>query len=153
MDESKFLELTQRVDLFKGLNPRDAGKIFQHGLTQKVPKGDALFYKDTEGNQMYIILGGKIGIFRGQQLIAELRAGDMLGEMALVTSAPRSATALAMEDSSVFVLKETTFKKLLTKHVSVQMLLNIIGTLAKRLQDTNSQLARSEELLRLHKIK
>ena len=52
----------------------------------------------------------------------------------------RSASAVALQDSHLFVLDETTFHKLLTKHVSIRILLNVIGTLCRRLRDANARL-------------
>ena len=63
----------------------------------------------------------------------------MFGEMALVNNEPRSATVVAMEDSRVFILTQTTFDKLLSKRVAVTILLNIIRTLSVRLKESNKK--------------
>jgi CRP-like cAMP-binding protein len=97
-------------------------------------KDDVIFYKGTVGNQMYIVLGGKVGVFKGEKCLAELGTGDMFGEMALVNKEPRSATVKAIEASHLFVLSESTFQYLLTKRVAVQVLLNIVRTLSQRLK-------------------
>lgn len=140
MDVAKVDALIQRVELFKGLNREDVVKIFSKGMTARALKGEVIFYKGTTGGQMYVVLGGKIGVFSGEQCIATLGVGDMFGEMALVNHEPRSATVKAIEDSHLFVLTETTFQTLLTKRVAVQILLNIVHTLSKRLRDTNARL-------------
>ena len=143
----KYQKIVDRVELFNGLNAHDVEKIFHKGLTIRVAKGETVFFKDTVGNQMYIILGGKIGVFDGSKRLATLSTGDMFGEMALVNEEPRSASALAMEDSHMFVLNESTFQKLMTKRVSVHMLLNIIKTLSHRLQKSNKKLAKAMETI------
>jgi CRP-like cAMP-binding protein len=61
--------------------------------------------------------------------------------MALVNQEPRSASVVAMEDSYLFILSETVFQKLMTKRVSIQILMNIVNTLSSRLRDTNAKLA------------
>ena len=86
---------------------------------------------------MYVVLGGKVGIFDGEKRLAELLTGDMFGEMALVNKEPRIATAKALEDSNLFVLTQSTFEYLLTKRVAVHILLNIIATLSRRLKVSN----------------
>ena len=116
-------------------------KIFSKGMTIRVSKDEVLFYKNTVGNQMYVVLAGKLGVFSGDTCIASLTTGDMCGEMALVSHEPRSATVKALENSLLFVLTETTVNKLLTKRVAVQLLLNIISTLSKRLRETNARVA------------
>ena len=141
MDDRKLDELIQRVDLFHGLEREDVSKIFSKGMTMRALKDDVIFFKGTVGNQMYIVLGGKVGVFSGDKCVAELRTGDMFGEMALVNKEPRSATVKAIEASHLFVLSESTFQYLLTKRVAVQVLLNIVRTMSHRLKaaTANSQ--------------
>ena len=130
-------DLLRRVELFRGLSREEVAKIFSHGLTTRVPKGDILFQKGATGNQMYVVLLGKVGVVEGKKVIATLATGDMFGEMALVTNEPRSATIVALEDSQLFVLSESTFERLMTKRVAIRLLLNIVKTLSHRIKDAN----------------
>ena len=134
------VRLATEVEFFRGLDPNDVAKIFAKGTTQRVAKGQTIFLKGTTGNTMYVILGGKVGVFDGRKQIATLRQGAMLGEMALTTHEPRSASAVALEDSHLFMLNETTFERLLTKRAAIRILLNIIHTLSRRLKEANVQL-------------
>jgi CRP-like cAMP-binding protein len=138
--DERFAALTKRVELFEGLDPEDVQKIFQRGLTKRVRKDEVIFYQGTTGNEMYVVLSGVIGIFDAKRKLAEVKTGAMFGEMALITDAPRSATATALEDSHLFALNETTFEKLLTKRVAVRILLNIIKSLSRRLLESNQAL-------------
>ncbi len=140
MDAAKLDELIRRVEFFHGLDREDVARIFSKGMTERVVKGEVIFYKGTSGNQMYVVLGGKLGVFNGEKLLATLYPGDMFGEMALVNREPRSATVKAVEDSLLFVLTETTFQHLLTKRVAVQLLLNVVRTMSKRLKESNARL-------------
>ncbi len=137
MDAMRAAELLKRIDLFQGLTRDDIIKIYSKGMTMYVPKGQAIFMKGTVGSQMYVVLGGKIGVYDKNQCIAVLTAGDMFGEMALVNKEPRSADVGALEDSEVFALSESVFQNLLSKRVAIQILLNIIRTLSHRLKDAN----------------
>jgi CRP-like cAMP-binding protein len=141
MDAEKLDELIRRVSLFRGFGREDVDKIFSKGMTMRALKDDVIFYKGTVGNTMYIVLGGKVGVYKGEKCIAELRTGDMFGEMALVNKEPRTATVKAIEASHLFVLSESTFQYLLTKRVAVQLLLNIVHTMSDRLKaaTANSQ--------------
>ncbi|MFM1922121.1 MAG: hypothetical protein RLZZ303_3755 [Candidatus Hydrogenedentota bacterium] len=139
MDYEKIDKLIERVDLFHGLSREELVKIFSKGMTMRVTQGETIFHKGTVGSQMYVVLGGKVGVFDGNKQLAELRTGDMFGEMALVNREPRSATVIAMEESKVFVLSEHTFQQLLTKRVAIQILMNIITTLSTRLKNSNAR--------------
>jgi len=140
MDMEKVDQLIKAVALFHGLTREEVVKIFSKGMTMRCAKGETIFYKGNIGNQMYVVLGGKIGIYDGDKLLASVRLGEMFGEMALVNQEPRSATARAMEDSRLFVLSQDVFERLMTKRVAIQMLFNIIRTLSHRLKLTNEQL-------------
>lgn len=142
---AQFRQLAARVPLFKGIGPADVAKIFTKGMTMQVQKGNVIFYEGTTGNTMFIVLGGKVALYDGKKEIATLRTGDMLGEMAIITEEPRSATAVAAENSELFVLSEQTFHRLLTKRVAVQLLLNIVGTLSQRLRESNRKLRKLTE--------
>ena len=140
MDPAKVDKLIEKVELFKGLNREEVLKIFSRGMTMRVAKGETVFHKGTVGSQMYVMLGGTVGVYDNDKLIAQLRTGDMFGEMALVNHEPRSATVAATEDAKLFVLSEHTFQKLLTKRVAIQLLMNIVHSLSTRLKNTNSRL-------------
>jgi CRP-like cAMP-binding protein len=132
--------MARRVPLFNGLTPEDVAKIFSKGMTMTVEKGNVIFYQGTTGNQMYIVLGGKVELYDRKRNIASLGTGDLFGEMAVINNESRSATAVAGETTSLFVLSETVFQRLMEKRVAIRMLLNIIGTMSKRLRDMNTKL-------------
>ena len=135
--------LVRNVELFQGLSEQDVAKIFVRGMTIHVQKGETVFFKGATGSQMYVVLGGKVGVYDGKKRIAGLTMGDMFGEMALLNKEPRSATVAAEEDSVLFVLSESTLQKLLTKRVAINILLNIVRTLSHRLREANQKLTQS----------
>ena len=140
MDVNVIDQYIKHVSLFGGLTREEVAKIFAKGMTMHVTAGEHIFLQGTVGNQMYVVLGGKLGVFDGKKCIAELRTGDMFGEMALVNKEPRSATVTAVNDSRLFVLSETTFERLMTKRAAIRILLNIVRTLSHRLKDANKRL-------------
>ena len=147
MVSEKYGELAKRVPLFNGLEAEDVAKIFAKGMTMEVEKGNILFYQGTTGNQMYVVLGGRIDLFDGKKHLTSLRTGDLFGEMAVILNEPRSASAVAGETSRVFVLSETVFQKLMMKHAAIRILLNIVGVMARRIRDMNAKLAETRAAL------
>lgn len=139
MDVATIDKYIERVSLFHGLNREEVAKIFAKGMTMHVDAGQDIFIKGTIGSQMYVVLGGKLGVFDGKKCIAELHTGDMFGEMALVNKEPRSATVTAINDSRLFVLSESTFERLMSKRVAIRVLFNIIKTLSHRLRESNKR--------------
>ena len=140
LSPSEVRRIARQVSLFAKISEEDVAKILAKGMTMQIRKGSAVFYEKSTGNTMYVILSGKIELFEKKRHLATLGTGEMFGEMALISDEPRSATAIAGEDSTLFVLTETTFDELMTKRVAIRMLLNIIATLSKRLREANRRL-------------
>lgn len=138
---AKYANLAQRIPLFEGISSDDVHRIFAKGMTVVMEKDNVIFYEGTTGNQMFVVLAGTVDLYTGKKKIAQLHSGDMFGEMALINSEPRSATAVASERSQLFVLSETAFQKLMTKRVSIRILLNIVGVMSNRIREANKRLA------------
>jgi len=133
--------LAERIGLFEGLSAEDVAGILARGMTIRVGKGETVFHKGSYGSQLYVILSGRFAVRDGDKTIAMLRTGDTFGEMSVINREPRSASVEAIDDSRLFVLTETTFKHLLAKRISVQILLNIVRILSRRLREANKRIA------------
>lgn len=75
---------------------------------KKLGKGDILFREGDVSDAMYVIKAGRIAITKakgsGEIVLAELKPGEMLGEMAFFDNKPRSAGAKAVQDAEVIAL-------------------------------------------------
>lgn len=136
MDKKEIEQHIVNFPLFKGLFSEEIKKILEQGFIVHFSKDEVVFHEGNIGSQVYIILEGVIGIYQEGKEITRLSEGEIFGEMALLTRQPRSATAKAIENSSLFVFSETTFEKLLKKKTAVRLLLNIIHILCERLRHT-----------------
>jgi len=121
MDQTEIiLPILQRIPLFAELNDEQHHAIIQHIELQFFPAEYVLFNEGDEGNAMYIIKTGSVQILHPAEdvddieVIKELTVNDFFGEMALISSKPRNASAKTLEDTEVFVLKKTDFMKLLS---------------------------------------
>ncbi|MFH2012481.1 MAG: cyclic nucleotide-binding domain-containing protein [Pseudomonadota bacterium] len=105
-------------------------------------KGSFLFRESEFGKEMYIIQSGKVKITKkagsSDKTLAILSSGDFLGEMAVLTDGPRSATAEAIEDSEILVINPETFEALIQSNSDIAM--KILRTLAERLKEANRQI-------------
>ena len=91
------------------------------------------------GESLYLILNGHVAIEREGRELAVLGQGDMFGEMALISEGTRSADAVARDDISLLGLKMDVINNIMPRDVSVQLLVNIILTLSRRLLEANSR--------------
>ena len=131
--------LARRMELFRGLEAEMIAKIFARGLTVEYEAGEVIFKKGQEGESLYLILNGNVTIADEGREIATLKQGDMFGEMALISQGKRSADAMALNDVSLLALKMDIINNIMPRDVSVQLLVNIILTLSRRLQEANAQ--------------
>ncbi len=103
---------------------RDADAAFLDALAHDLrshtfPDGHPLFLQGAVGDRMYFITRGAVKITRDQALVAELPAGGYFGEMALLTSQPRSASATAVGVTELLELDRAGFDRLVGAHPAV----------------------------------
>jgi len=95
--------------------------ISKHFERLNISAGDVLFEQDQTGDSLYLILSGSISIvlnFPGGQTLTvrTMRAGSILGEMAVYTGSPRSASAYARQDCVLYRLSVERYHKLISEH-------------------------------------
>jgi CRP-like cAMP-binding protein len=71
--------------------------------------GDVVFTEGDPGDDMYGVIEGEIELRVGDRVIGSLGVDDVFGEMALVDSVPRSATAVAVTDAQLAVIDRHRF--------------------------------------------
>jgi di/tricarboxylate transporter len=133
-------ELLARVELFSGLSRVTLAKLAAHLVPVSLAGGSELFHQGAPGDAFYLIARGEIGVYvareadEGETRVAVLGSGDPVGEMALLTNAPRSATIRAETDGELLRLDRGRFLALMRQEPDV--LLAIAATLSRRLQTT-----------------
>jgi CRP-like cAMP-binding protein len=110
--------------------------MFEHADDiEKFEMGSVIFDEESPGDVMYVILEGEVDIFANGQHIETLEKGDVLGEMALIDSKPRSASALARSDCRLAPVDEERF--LFMVQETPPFSLHVMRILAERLRRTN----------------
>lgn len=104
--------------------------------------GEVLFRQGDEGDSLYILIRGRVRVHvrdsNGQEVtVAELGAGELVGEMAVVTGESRSATVEAVRDTQVAKLTRAGFENFMLKHPR-SAVETISRKLAQRLKDTTA---------------
>jgi CRP-like cAMP-binding protein len=97
-------------------DPAIARRFFESaGSVQSVAQGAALFSQDQKGDKAYFLLEGEVSLARGRKMIDIVKAGEIVGEMAMVSQQPRSATALARTPCRVVALDARQFQETMQK--------------------------------------
>jgi len=77
--------------------------------------GEKVFDEGDDGDVLYFLKSGVIHLQSGGEDVAQLESGDVLGEIALVTGAKRTATAIAIQDTTALSLTKESFEALRTQ--------------------------------------
>jgi CRP/FNR family transcriptional regulator, cyclic AMP receptor protein len=96
----------------------------------RVPAGSVVFREGDRGEEMFGVIEGQIELRTTERVIAVLGADDVFGEMALVDSSPRMATAVARTDSVLAVLNKHRF--LFLVHETPTFALSVMSAMADR---------------------
>ena len=153
------IEALGRCPLFSGLGPEPLQAIAQTLRRRRFRRGEVLFHEGDPGDSLFIVASGAVKVVvpseeGDEAILATLRRGDFLGELALLDGAPRSASAIALEATETMALPRDRFKALvasepvirdallsslagelrrLTAHVAELHFLDLTGRLAARL--------------------
>lgn len=97
------------IELFDALNEDDRTALAGVIDSQKVSQGETLFQAGEPGDSLFIVRSGEIELYIkdtvGQKIVLNVAtAGDMFGELALLDSGARTATAVALSDCDLLVL-------------------------------------------------
>ena len=100
--------------------------------------GETIFKEGETAKELYVIRSGQVEIQLGNRLLATLETNDIFGEMALIDSAPRSATAIAKTDVALVPISKKEFLALVTR--APTFALDVMSMLVRRLREANRAL-------------
>ena len=106
---------------------RNADKILE------VPAGELIFAEGDQGESMIGIVEGTVEITTSHGSSRMLGPNDTFGEMSIIDSTPRSATARAATDAKLAVIDRKTF--LFLVHETPMFALQVMSSIAERLRD------------------
>jgi CRP-like cAMP-binding protein len=137
-------DVLSRAPLVSALDD-DAAAALRASMTEvTLPRGETLFREGDSGDCLYVITDGKIKLGRAaadgrENILAILGPGEMFGELSLFDPKPRTATAVAVVDSTLMSLGHEALDQLLTGRPAVAE--SMLAALAQRLRRTNESLA------------
>ena len=142
MSLNKEVEVLRDVPLFSKI---DHTKLKLLAFTSEnliYQDGQFLFREGETGDAAYILLKGKVAVIieteKGPVEVAQLKRGDVVGEISILCNVPRTASVKAVESVQTLKVKQDTFKQLLTEFPAIAI--EIMRELASRLNKTNMQL-------------
>ena len=98
--------------------------------------GDVLFHEGDAGDVMFAVVEGEVELTRGDRVVDKIGAGGIVGEMALIDTEPRSATAMARTAARVVRVDQRHFTFLVHEHPTFA--LQVMKIMAERLRRANT---------------
>ena len=127
--------------MFQDLPEDLIDRIARLSVTKKLRAGEALFFKNDEGDALYGVLKGRIristGTAGGQELVLNIIEQDeIFGEIALLDGKPRTADAIAITDCELMVLHRRDIRQMIEHETSLALhFLELAGARLRYLSD------------------
>lgn len=146
--ETTIADWLKHLDIFSLLTDIEIPLIQKHLTPIDIPAGKTLFREGDEGNELFIVKSGKVAITIGlsdgkQRELREFSRGDFFGEMSIFENAPRSATCIAKERSSLYSLHEKNFFEIMGSSplTAIRIMYRMSNITTERLHHTSEFLS------------
>jgi len=104
------------IDALKvNFNEHELIELSRFATPVDIAAGTTLTIEGTLGRQALVMIDGTASVLRDGEHIATIKAGDIVGEISLITGEPRTATVVADTDASVYALSPRDFSSLLAR--------------------------------------
>lgn len=111
------------VDIFKDIPLDNLMTIAGIAREESYTKNTVIFEEGEEGDSLYLIIEGNVSVKkkgnRDEELIAILGASQCVGEMAILSDEPRTATVETMEDTNLLAINKNSFKTIVRKNPEI----------------------------------
>ncbi len=142
-DITQLVSFLRGVELLNGFSQPDLMRVAQMCQLVKYKRAEKIFEESQPGGTLYVVMAGRIKIYgmsqQGQsKTLAYLEPGDFFGEMSLIDEELRSASASALDDSVLIMLKRDDFRRFIISRP--EMSLAVLKTLSARLRRANKEI-------------
>lgn len=140
-------QFLRSLDIFADLRDGELGHLVQALHTRTYREGEVVFVEGDIGRALFILESGRVELTKPgpdgkPRLLYTLRPGDFFGEMALLESLPRTATATALEKSHLHLLYKSKLDALLAAdpRIGVTIMSHLARLLSSRLRRLTSDM-------------
>jgi CRP-like cAMP-binding protein len=143
VDIHQLASFLRGVELLNGLPPSDLLRVAQMCQLVRYRRAEPVFTEKQPGLSLYVVMSGRVKIFgtstQGRsKTFAYLEPGDFFGEMSLIDDEARSASATALEDSVLIMLKAEDYRKLILSRPALAI--SMVKILSARLRRANREI-------------
>ena len=127
------------VSLFTDLSEDFLSEVAFHLQEVDYPSGQTFIWKGDPGNALYIIATGRVRVHEGNTVYATLGEREVVGELALLDSEPRTADVTTLEPTKLLRLSQDVFFELLNSNP--EMMRGILKIVTQRLRGALSRIS------------
>jgi CRP-like cAMP-binding protein len=128
-------DLIARAPLFSGCSKKELSQVASLADEIDLPAGKVLMREGEPGREFIVLIDGEVEIERHGERIATRGSGDFLGEIALVSNIPRTATVTTTAPTRALVVTDRDFRELMRRSDSIH--LKVLEALAERIPHDN----------------
>jgi CRP/FNR family transcriptional regulator, cyclic AMP receptor protein len=123
----------RRVAFFEGFTDDELARVAELADEVEAEAGAELTDQGRPGQECFVLVHGRANVFVGDDLVATLEEGSMVGEMALIDHRPRSATVIAETPMELLAFDTKSFRSLLDEMPKASQ--RVMSLLSTRLQE------------------
>jgi CRP-like cAMP-binding protein len=125
------IELIKSAPLFSRCTKNELSALAAEADELILPEGTALTKQGERGREFIVIIEGSADVSKNGRTINRLHSGDFLGEIALISGAPRTATVTTTSQTRMLILSDRAFRRVSREMPSVQT--SLLKALSERL--------------------
>jgi CRP-like cAMP-binding protein len=153
-----YFEFLKDIEYFKPIDEKQLQMIHQACTLETYDKGRVVISEGEMKEKFYIVFEGAVEVLKNyaqkdQSLLAQLKPGDMFGELSLIDDLPRSATVITSKASRLLTINKAEFERLISE--SAQISFSIMKWMSAMIRRFNKNFVytfqlRNEELERIN---
>lgn len=135
----------ESAEIFRSLKPEPLKQLRQIAIERRFSAGERIFSEGEPGDGLYVVSAGQVEISgivnqQAQRVFTRIGPGEMFGEMAVIEQRPRSATAIAVEETVAWFFPRDEMLRLIEQVPGLA--LTLLQVISNRLRDFNQHYLR-----------
>jgi hypothetical protein len=123
----QLVKVLAKSEFFRTLPPDSLYPLFDRIHEVSLEDGETVFSEGDSGDRMFVLEEGTIRLIRDDEVLSELGKGEILGEIALLTGAPRTATAVAVGEVKLLELSKHDFDRICRQYPTIGSSMKIMA--------------------------
>jgi CRP-like cAMP-binding protein len=128
-------EVVNTSAIFQPFGRKDRRELVERFRAREVRRGDIIIHEGHPVDGLYVVLSGEVAVSKAGQPLAQLREGELFGEMSLLQKTPATATVTASRNTSLLRLPREDFDTLILTHPQILALVSDLTETRQRSND------------------